>query len=495
MKALVLGLVLNAATAGSPTVPWEPWSDSAFARAAREKRFVLLEVGAVWCHWCHVMEATTYKDADVIRLIRDHYVPVRADADAQPDLANRYEEYGWPATIVLDASGRDLVKFRGYIAPQRMKSLLAGVIEDPTPGPSADGTSVDIPDSVTADLSAARLEELDRLVASRYDPENGGWGFVHKYLDAGAIEYSMRRAAAGDTAAERRARETLDKVRRHLIDPVWGGLYQYSHGGVWENPHFEKIMFFQAEGLRLYSLAYTRWRDPSHLQVGRDILRYMRRFLQSPSGAFFPSQDADVVRGEHSASYFALDDQSRLARGIPRVDPHLYTRETAWAIPGLLAYAAASGESSAREDALRAGRWILAERALGYGGFRHDAEDRGGPYLGDTVAGGRAFLSLFEATGDRTWLDRAQEAMHFIDRTFRASGIAGYLTAKPTHAVDRPRPQEDENVAVARLAAALDRVAPSPEWSAYRNHALKYLLAPAVARRYGTANVLLAAKD
>ncbi|HET9315696.1 MAG TPA: DUF255 domain-containing protein, partial [Vicinamibacteria bacterium] len=397
MTLMLAGLAL-AGSLSQAGVPWQAWSDQAFARARAEKRLVLLDVGAEWCHWCHVMDDTTYREPAVLRLLRERYVPVRVDADAQPDLANRYEDYGWPATVVLDADGRELVKFRGYIAPERMRSMLEGVLADPTPGPSAASGDPDVPDTAPAALVAALRDELVALHASRYDDANGGWGFVHKYLDGDAVEYSLR---AGNETDAKRARETLDKAARHLIDPVWGGLYQYSDGGVWENPHFEKIASFQADGLRAYSLAYARWRDPAHLRAAQDILRYVRAFLRTAGGAFRPSQDADVVAGRHSAEYFERDDAGRRAQGVPRVDPHLYTRENAWIVRGLLAHHAATGDESARADAVAAARFIVEQRSLPGGGYRHDETDPGGPYLGDTAAAGLAFVDLFHATGDQ----------------------------------------------------------------------------------------------
>jgi uncharacterized protein YyaL (SSP411 family) len=492
MTLMLAGLAL-AGSLSSAGVPWEPWSDQAFSRARAEKKLVLLDVGAEWCHWCHVMDDTTYREPAVLRLLRERYVPVRVDADAQPDLANRYEDYGWPATVVMDADGRELVKFKGYIPPERMRSMLEGVLADPTPGPSAAADDAAVPDTAPWDLPAELRDELIALHASRYDEEHGGWGFVHKYLDGDAVEYSMALAAAGSDADGKRARETLDKAARHLIDPVWGGLYQYSDGGVWENPHFEKIASFQADGLRAYSLAFARWRDPAHLRAAQDILRYLREFLRTPEGAFRPSQDADVVPGRHSGEYFRLDDAARRKQGVPRVDPHLYTRENAWIVRALLAYHEASGDDSARADALAAARFIVEKRALPGGGYRHDETDPGGPYLGDTAAAGLAFVDLHRATGDAEWLRRAQAAAAFIDRTFRVPGLAGYVTAKPSHAFDRPRPQRDENVTVARLGAALAQA--SGEGLEISRQALRYLAAPDVAKRFGTASVLLADRD
>src|SRR5260370_51916 len=113
-----------------------------------------------------------------------------------------------------------------------------------------------------------------------------------------------------DQRAEHMARQTLAE-QLHLLDPAWGGVYQYSTDGDWNSPHFEKIMQMQAENLRIYSLAYAQWRDPQYLHVAQEIHRYLGTFLRSPNGPFYTSQDADLVDGKHSADYFALSDAQR----------------------------------------------------------------------------------------------------------------------------------------------------------------------------------------
>jgi uncharacterized protein len=107
-------------------IAWHDWSPAAFDQAKREHKLVLLHLGAGWCHWCHVMEHVTYRDPTVVALIRAHYVAIHVDQDSRPDLSNRYEDYGWPATILFDASGHELVKWQGYIPPERMRVLLQG---------------------------------------------------------------------------------------------------------------------------------------------------------------------------------------------------------------------------------------------------------------------------------------------------------------------------------------------------------------------------------
>jgi hypothetical protein len=492
LAALLLSAApLAAAPADGAAVEWTGWSDAAFSRAGAEKRLVLLDLGAVWCHWCHVMEETTYRDPRVVSLLAERFVAVRVDQDSRPDLSNRYEEYGWPATIIFDARGTELVKFAGYIPPERMVSLLRAVVADPTPGPSARQAPAGAAPARRASLSMELRGELVALLAERYDREMGGWGFAKKFLDWDGVEWCMERARGGDADAERMAKETLAASRR-LIDPVWGGLYQYSDSGDWDHPHFEKLAQFQAEGMRVYAQAYALWGDAADLEAARAIHRYVRAFLQSPGGAFYVSQDADLVAGEHSGEYYALDDAGRRARGTPRVDTHLYARESGWMVQGLVALYAASGDAAALEEAITAARWIVANRSLPGGGFRHDEADSAGPYLGDTVSTGRAFLALYAATADREWLERARAAADFIGRTFAKDGAGLVSAAAATSRALPSAPQRDENVSAARFANLLYRYTGRASDRRLAERAMRFLASPEVARRFSTASVLLA---
>jgi uncharacterized protein YyaL (SSP411 family) len=489
--ALALALVPRPALPDNAgPIPWEGWSDGVFERAKRESRFVLLDLEAVWCHWCHVMDATTYRDPRVVELIRERFLPVKVDQDARPDLSNRYEDYGWPATVIFDAEGRELVKWAGYIPPPRMISLLEAVIEDPTPGPSVQPRGALVPAEGAA-LTSEQRKELEEVLVNRYDFENEGWGFVKKFLDWDSVEYCMAKARSGDARAERMARKTLE-AQLQLLDPVWGGVYQYSHGGNWRNPHFEKIMQFQAENLRIYAQASAQWRDPAFLDAARSVHRYLRSFLRSPEGAFYVSQDADLVKGEHSEGYFALDDAGRRKLGVPKVDTNLYARETAWAVNALVHLYAVTGDESVLAEALRAAEWILANRALPGGGFRHATVDSAGPYLGDTAAAGRAFLALYAATADRAWLARAEEAAVFIGSRFRADGVPGFVTSVASSRLLAPQPQRDENVMVARFMNLLSRYTGKASHRALAEHAMRYLAIPTVALRFNTSSALLA---
>jgi uncharacterized protein YyaL (SSP411 family) len=495
---LCLGMLLRGTAAAGEKpraqIDWQPWSDSIFEKARKEHRFVLLDLGAVWCHWCHVMEEITYRDPKVIALIKRRYIAVRVDQDARPDLSNRYEDYGWPATVVFNSDGSEIVKRQGYIPPKPMASMLQAIIDDPSPGPSIVAEPL-VEQSGDTGLKPEQREKLRKVLRDGYDSKNHGWGTVQKFLDWDITEYCAGEAMRGDQEFERMARETLD-AQRQLIDPVWGGVYQYSTDGDWKHPHFEKIMQMQAENLRSYAQAFALWKDPAHLEAAKKIREYLRGFLTSPEGAFYTSQDADLVQGEHSAAYFALTDAERRKRGIPRVDQHIYARENGWAINALATLYGATADESALADAVRAAEWIVANRSLPGGGFRHDGQDAGGPYLGDSIHMARAFLKLYAVTADLKWLRRAEEAAQFIEAKFK-SDIGYIASVQPLAGALKSKPQVDENAAVARTLNLLRHYTGKENYGKAAQHAIRYLAAPAIGenRGYLVGGILLADKE
>jgi uncharacterized protein YyaL (SSP411 family) len=468
--------------AAEPALKWQGWSKSVFEEAAAEKRFVLLDLEAVWCHWCHVMEETTYADPKVASLIREKYLPVRVDQDANPDLSNRYGPWGWPATIIFSPEGKELAKLRGYLPPERMTSILQAFIDDPTPGPSVIAAIEHVP-AKSALLPEEARKKLEQRFEDSYDADNGGWGTYHKYIDADSMDLALARAEAGHSRSIAMAAHTLDAAL-FLFDREWGGVYQYSDKVDWRSPHYEKIMWYQAQYLRHYSQAYAIWHDPRHLEAAGSIYRYLATHLTSPEGALFSSQDADVDEATPGRVFYALSGPERLKLGrAPRVDTHIYARENGWAISGLIAYFNVTNDLSVLARAERAAEWVLAKRASAGGGFGHGESDRGGPFLGDTLAMGQATLDLYAATGKREWLEAAANAGDFIAKTFK-DARGGYLTAKePEAAVGvfaEPMKPLEEQIALARFFNRLNRYLGRAADRENAEHALRYLLSETV---------------
>jgi uncharacterized protein len=474
--AILLCLDAAAAQAAEP-LTWRGWGPDLFLQKPEAQKLVILDLEAVWCHWCHVMEETTYRDAKVVELLKSNFTTVRVDQDANPDLSNRYGDWGWPATIIFDSKGRELVKRRGYLDPQDMSALLEAVIADPTPGPSV-GQEAPAKPADSPFLTKGQRAELAKRSDDAFDDKRGGWGDAQKFIDAEAMDWLLARSAKGDKPAADAARKTLDAAL-HLIDPEWGGIYQYSDEPNWLSPHFEKIMWYQANGLRQYSAAVSLWNDVKHRAAADKIYRYLTTKLLSPEGAFFTSQDADVNASLPGKAFYAMAAAARDKLGrAPRVDTHIYARENGWAISGLVAYANASGDSAVLATAEKAANFMLSNRKRPDGAFKHGDADRGGPYLGDTLAMGQALLDLYGATGTRAWLDEAQSAGDAIAKYF-VDPKGGFLTTLTPEgsagAFIIPVKPLDEQTAVTRFANALNRYLGAAAYRTLAEHGMKYL--------------------
>ncbi len=408
---------------GTAEFTWQAWTADSFAAAARERKILLINVAASWCHWCHVMDHETYADPEVAALLRAHFMPIRVDADARPDLAERYADWGWPATAVLTSDARPVLELRGYQDPRAFAALLRELVADQRAGTLRGRKAVPAPAARDADLVALRRsaeQQLDRF----YDEQQGGWGRKQKYPLAALDELALLRARVlGEAVWQERALTTLGNELR-LIDPVWGGMYQYSVAGVWDQPHFEKIGAIQAGALEALALAYrrtgdARWQQAAQLQRG-----YLLGPMQDPGGGFYTSQDADLQRPGQppilGAEYYARDDAGRRALGLPRIDTAIYADLNGRIIAALCQlYAAVPGpdgepDAMALSAALAAGERLLAQHRTRDNGFTHAAGDTGLLHLRDQASVGRALLALHRVTGDPRWLEHASGLADFM---------------------------------------------------------------------------------
>ncbi|MBX7078169.1 MAG: DUF255 domain-containing protein [Nannocystaceae bacterium] len=477
LAALVAALVLPACVhrqqAPSATVAahgaglqWSPWARESFARAQQQERIILVNVVATWCHWCHVMEETTYEDPEVVALLREHFVTIRVDSDARPDVAERYRAWGWPATGFLSPSAQPVLELRGYQNPRAFAKLLRELIDDrargrlvhrePPRAPTPAGTEA------IASLRAAVTRQLDGF----YEPELGGWGRSQRYPSPAPLEHAWLRAHVhGQAMWRERALQTLAGMRK-LVDPVWGGIYQYSVDGDWDHPHYEKITAIQAGAIASFARAARESGEPQWLAPAESIARYMTTMMRDPAAGFFTSQDADLrVPGEPAvlgATFYARDDAGRRALGIPRIDRAVYADLNGLMIEALCELYAASAAPEHLELAIATAQTILASHGEDSGAVRHAAAPDGAGllYLRDQVAMGRALLALYRSTGDDRWLARAEAIGRVLLETLQdpAGGFFAH-TADPEAVgvfAQRRKPYE-ENGAAARFLAQLHR--------------------------------------
>jgi hypothetical protein len=478
--ALVVCAAAHATAAPQP-ISWHAWNDDLFAQARAEKRFVLLDLEAIWCHWCHVMNQTTYQDKSVAGLIAQSFIAVRVDQDADPALAMRYQDYGWPATIVLAADGSEIVKRRGYLPPDAMASMLAAIIKDPSPGPSVLAPRA-VHTASSAILSAAQRDELRATFFDAFDAQYAGWGSVQKFIDVNSLEYALSHSRT-DARQAAMARGTLNAATA-LIDPVWGGVFQYSDQRDWHSPHFEKLMSFQAQYVRVYAEGYRVLGDSNFLKAARDIDRYVDEFLTSPQGVVFTSQDADVDDELTGHVFYAMSDAQRRRARQPRIDSHVYARENGWAISAWAALYDVTGEARYLERAQRAADWLKDHRGTADGGFRHGEQGDAPAALGDTLAMAEGLLALYVATGERARLHQAEQALQYIERHFAVAdgGYASVAVTPLASGVFKDVVRDvDENVGVARLANALHRYGGAAAARHTARHAMRYLASPQIA--------------
>ncbi len=464
LALLFLAPPLAAAPLVNSTMPWQNWGDEVFARAKLENKFVLLSLQSWWCEWCHEMNVVTYEDKDVRALLDTHFIPVRVDQDSRPDVSQRYERWGWPATVIFHPDGTELVKLRGYYSPKFFIPVLTETIADPTPvnygrqgGPERESTkAVRIPEPARSKLLA--------FLEQAYDRENGGWS-KSKLVDLHTLTYMLERSKVGDKALSARVRFTMTQYVK-MIDSQSGGMSQITKASDWSEPLKEFPMFAQEAGLRAFAQAYALWGDPRYKKAADRIYGFLVNTMRGSNGAFYTSMGGQ--------------------RHKPGIDKRQYTRENAQAIYALTGYYDATANHAALDYAIAAANWTIKERARPEGGFRHAGVDTGGPYLVDNLEIAKAFLVLYRSTGDRAWLDRARGAADFVAANFieRKTG-ALITTAKPDAApLTETVKQKDDNVTAVRLYNLLAAYTGSARYREIAEAGMGYLTSAAVLDGY-----------
>jgi uncharacterized protein YyaL (SSP411 family) len=337
-------------------VAWYPWGEEAFERARREQKPIFLSIGYSTCHWCHVMAHESFENPEIARLMNEHFICVKVDREERPDVDRLYMGYvqaltgggGWPMSVWLTP---ELKPFFGgtYFPPENRQgragfpSILSQIaqvwnenrerVEQEADHSlaalqeSARSVETDDRGSEESFLSAA-LAKASAYFDRTYDEEWGGFGSAPKFPRPSVLFFLLRHARSvsqKDQEMGIRVRSlalgTLDRMAAGGIhDHLGGGFHRYSVDRFWHVPHFEKMLYDQAQ----LAIAYLEaWQVTGRVEYGgivRDILGYVSREMTSPEGGFYSAEDADsLIRHgfpEHAEGAFFVWTQEEIEAAL-----------------------------------------------------------------------------------------------------------------------------------------------------------------------------------
>ncbi len=316
-------------------VDWYPWGEEALGKAKQEDKPIFLSIGYSACHWCHVMAHESFEDEDIAEILNQHFVNIKVDREERPDLDTIYMTAvqamtgsgGWPMSVFLTPEGQP---FYGgtYFPPESrygmpaFSEVLRAVVdawqnrrqETLTSGEKVAAVLQQQQNPAREDDVELRPETLTRAVENlwdNFDPLNGGWGGSPKFPQPMTLEFLLRRHIAGDQRALEMVTQTLDAMAMGgMYDQLGGGFHRYSVDNRWLVPHFEKMLYDNAQLARVYLHAWQVTGDDFYRTITEETLDYVLREMTDPAGGFYATQDADS-EGREGAFFLWTPDQIR----------------------------------------------------------------------------------------------------------------------------------------------------------------------------------------
>jgi len=317
-------------------VDWYPWGDAALEKARKEDKPILVSIGYSTCHWCHVMASESFSDEGIAEIMNTHFVCIKIDREERPDLDKVFisavsvlnGSAGWPLNVFLTPA--DLKPFFGgtyFPKEQRLGMIswpdllvrIGNIWRDQNQREKITRSAESVSGALKMVLSENRPERnglpldvslMDRaytIYESGYDPEKGGFGKAPKFPIPSTLHFLLfyHKVAEGDPQRATQGKKALDMACHTLKamaqggihDQIGGGFHRYSVDADWHVPHFEKMLYDNAQLIQAYIEAFQIGGDAYYLKIAEKTIDYVLRDLTHPEGAFFSAEDADSLPG------------------------------------------------------------------------------------------------------------------------------------------------------------------------------------------------------
>ena len=548
-------------------VDWYPWSDEALELAKKENRLIFLSVGYSTCYWCHVMEREVFSNPEIAEMMNKNFINIKIDREERPDLDEIYmtatqlliQRGGWPNSVFLTPNLKPF--YAGtYFPPTDMPgrpgfpTILdavheAWVTREAEVIESANQISKTIEMAISRGFTALNARALDRVLVTAaldylrtsYSHAYGGFGRAPKFPSPANLEFllseyerksELQTPPAGNESLLKMITHTLDMMAYGgMYDQVGGGFHRYSVDAKWLIPHFEKMLYDNAQLAKVYLQAYQLTQEPRYRRVAEEIFGFIFREMTAPEGGFYAALDAETDAEEGKYYVWTADEIQKVLgkkdakhfNDVYGVDkgPNFEGKSVLYVPKGSVVESAVKDLSTAREKLLKA----RAEREyplldtkviVNWNGLMIDALAYGYQVLGEeqylaaaskaaqfvldtlrkpdgelwhTYTAGvvkqdaylddyaffvRGLLGLYHATGEEKWLDSARTLTDTMIQLFWDDKNGGfyYTKADAKHLIVRTKKPYDSAIPSGNAVAVKNLLAFGAD---YRNYAEKTL--------------------
>jgi uncharacterized protein YyaL (SSP411 family) len=317
-------------------VNWYPWGEEALEKAAKEDKLIVISIGYSSCHWCHVMEHESFEDSVVAQLMNEHFICIKVDREERPDIDHIFmtavhmlnQQGGWPLNCIALPDGKPIWGGTYFPKAQWMDALTqvnAYYLENPEKTRQhaldlAEGIKQNSIFQVETEVKAPEHKHIHQAVkkwSAQFDPKFGGFQGAPKFPIPTNLEFLMHYGYQyGDQEILNHVELSLTSMARGgLYDQAGGGFARYSVDPIWKVPHFEKMLYDNAQLIRLYSSAYQLFKKDIYKQVVEQSIQFIEREMHSAEGAFYSALDADSEGVEGKYYVWSKEELEQILEG------------------------------------------------------------------------------------------------------------------------------------------------------------------------------------